>query len=247
MSEAATGAPGFEIRPIGSVPEYDACEEIQRRAWGYADIDVVPTNELISIAKAGGVVLGAFEGGGRLAGFCFGLVGRDHATGRAYHYSRMVGVDPERRGRGIAEALKLAQRAAVLEQGLDIMRWTYDPLEAANATLNLRKLGAEAVAYLRDLFGAGTTSPLHAGLGTDRVLVEWRLRAARRAPDASPGAPRIDVPPDIQALKRDAAAARAARERVRDAFEAALAAGFVAVDFRGGAYLFARRREPDHP
>jgi predicted GNAT superfamily acetyltransferase len=228
---------GLTIRRVATIAEYDACEEMQRRAWGYADIDVVPTNELVSAAKAGGLVLGAFEGGGRLAGFCFGLVGRDHATGRAYHYSRMVGVEPEMRGRGVAQALKLAQRDEVVAQGLDLMRWTFEPLAAENATLNIARLGAEAVAYVRDMYGDATTSPLHAGIGTDRLVVEWRLRAPRRP--ALADAPRVAIPRDLAALRKRPEEARRERARVRAELEAAFAAGLVAVEFRDGAYLLA--------
>src|SRR5205814_917580 len=102
---------GLTIRPIGSVAEYDACEDLQRRAFRYADLDVVPTNELISADASGGLVLGAFAEG-RAVGFCFGLSGRDHRRGEVYHYSRMVAVDPDFRGRGVAQALKRAQREA---------------------------------------------------------------------------------------------------------------------------------------
>jgi len=255
MTEVApplgTSAPPCAIRPVATIAEYDACEEIQRKAWGYQDIDVVPTNELLSVAKAGGLVLGAFaqaaaaaqgEPQERLIGFCFGLLGRDHATGRLYHFSRMVGVDPEARGRGIAQRLKHAQRDAVLAQGLDLMRWTFDPLQSLNASLNVARLGAEAVTYVRDMYGGATTSPLHA-LGTDRVIVEWRLRGPRLAPD--PRLPALPIPQDLAALKRtDLPRAQRERLRVRAAFEAALAEGQVAVDFdpaRG--YLFAHARD----
>jgi chorismate synthase len=230
-----------EIRPAETIAEYDACEEIQRRAWGYQDIDVVPTNELISAVRAGGVVLGAFLDDGRMAGFVFGIVGREQETGLVYHYSRMVGVDPEFRGKGIAQSLKMAQRGAVMEQGLDIMRWTFEPLEAGNAMLNLRKLGAEVVGYYQNLFGDVTTSPLHQGIGTDRLMVEWRLRGPRREVDTR--GPRIEIPTSIQDLKRNPSEAQRARARVRAEFEAALADGWIAVDFKDGAYGFARREQ----
>ncbi len=212
----------MEIRPIARIEEYRACEALQKRAFGYADIDVVPKNELISIAHAGGLVLGAFEGG-ELVGFVFGILGRDSATGALYHASRMVAVDPAHRRRGVAHALKLAQRDAALAQGLAEMRWTFDPLAAANAHLNLHRLGAVATAYLRDFFGP-TTSPLHAH-GTDRLLVRWRLDLPRR--EAPPGAERIPLP-------------RAPAE-ARGLFEDAFARGLEAVDFRENAYLLAPR------
>jgi len=217
------------IRPVSTIVEYDACEEIQRRAWGYRDIDVVPTNELISVERSGGLVLGAFLGA-RMVGFCFGLVGRDHASGLLYHSSRMVGVDPEFRGRGVAYALKLKQKAAVLAQGLDLIRWTFEPLEAANAILNLRKLGAEATGYVRDLYGTATTSPLHQGLGTDRLLVDWWLKRPRRTAEKG-SAIEIEIPRDVQALRSAPREAASWRQRTREAFERAFAAGYVAFDF----------------
>jgi predicted GNAT superfamily acetyltransferase len=207
--------PIMEIRDVAAIEEFRACEALQKAAFGYEDLDVVPKNELISIARSGGIVLGAFEGA-RLAGFVFGFLGRDGASGALYHSSRMVAVDPERRGRGIASALKMAQRERALAQGIAAMRWTFDPLAVANAHLNLRKLGAVATGYARDYYG-----PTRAGRPTDRLLVTWRLDRPRR--EAPPGAERIAVPAPI--------------EEVRARFEDAFARGLEALDFQEGAYL----------
>lgn len=213
------------IRPVASTAEFLACEEIQRRAFGYADRDIVPKNELISIARSGGLVLGAFEEGGEMLGFVFGFVGRDHRSGALYHSSRMVAVVPEARRRGLALALKYAQRDAVLAQGLREIRWTFDPLAAGNARLNLHKLGAVANGYVRDLYGP-SSSPLHAH-GTDRLTVTWVLDRPRRAAPAD--AERIALPAG--------APGNAARAALRERFEDAFARGLVAVDFVEGAYV----------
>lgn len=228
---AAAGPGAFACRELGAIRELEACEELQRRAFGYADIDVVGTNELRSIQKAGGLVLGAFvpsEPGP--VGFCFGLVGRDHHSGELYHASRMVAVLPAFRRSGIAQGLKLAQREAVLAQGLRRMRWTFDPLRLGNARLNLVRLGTWGRAYHRAFFGEATSSPLHLGIGTDRLEVEWDLArppGAHHSPAelaALPG--RVQLPLDVGFLQaeRPEQAVRW-RERVREGLEAAFARG----------------------
>ncbi len=212
-------APGFDfaVRPVEGGAEYKACEALQKRVWGYADLDVVPKNELISVAFSGGSVLGAFAGE-RMVGFCFGFVGLEVGPPRRlYLSSRMLAVDPGWRGRGVAVALKQAQRQATLERGIDLMRWTFDPFQAANAVLNLRKLGAEAYGYVRDFYGR-TTSPLHAA-GTDRLLVEWRLADEPRPVASGADDLAVLVPP------RETAD----RGAVRAAFEDAFARGYRAV------------------
>jgi predicted GNAT superfamily acetyltransferase len=195
-----------------------ACEEIERRAFGYADIDIVPKNELVAIMRSGGLVLGAFEGrgedeGAALVGFCFGFLGRD-AGGALYHSSRMVAVLPEWRRRGLAWRLKMAQREAVLAQGVGEIRWTFDPKNAANATFNLHKLGAVARGYVVDYYGR-----TREGKPTDRLEVTWRLER-----------PRIEAPPGGERIE-------SASVDLRERFERALARGLAAVDFAEGAYL----------
>lgn len=163
------------IRALGATEEFHACEELQRDAWNFAgDLDVVPLTQLVAAQKAGGIVLGGFDDGGGLLGFCYGFLGR-FPDGRLLHYSHMLAVAEKARGAGLGERLKWAQRAAALDQGLDLMAWTYDPLESLNGHFNFRKLGVVAVSYLPDLYGR-TSSALHRGMPTDRLLVEWRLR-----------------------------------------------------------------------
>ncbi len=140
------------------------------------DRDVVPAHQLLAAAAAGGVVLGAFAPGGTLIGFCYGFVGlRD---GRPLLYSHMAGVAEEWRGAGVGFLLKRAQREAALARGLERIVWTFDPLQAANAHFNLRKLGAEAHRYYVDYYGE-MPDELNRGIESDRLEVDWLLRAPR--------------------------------------------------------------------
>ena len=95
--------------------------------------------------------------------------------GRATQWSHMLGVAPEMRAAGLGRRLKLAQRQAALDMGLDLIEWTYDPLQAANAHLNFAKLGVVVEEYEENIYGE-SSSPLHRGTPTDRFVAEWRLR-----------------------------------------------------------------------
>lgn len=166
---------GAAIRPLDSHGDYGACVELQREVWGEHFSDVVPPTILMVSQRLGGVAAGAFDPDGRLLGFVFGMTGIRH--GEAVHWSDMLAVRPEARGGGLGKRLKLFQRERLLERGVRRMQWTYDPLVARNANLNLNGLGAVPVAYSVNLYG-DTGSALHAGLDTDRLVVEWRLDEA---------------------------------------------------------------------
>jgi predicted GNAT superfamily acetyltransferase len=175
---AAAPAPdtaGIEIRPLAGPHDHAACVALQREVWGADFQEVVPPTILWLANRIGGVAAGAFDGG-RLAGFVVGLTGVE--DGRLVHWSDMLAVAAGYRGRGLGRRLKEYQRALLLPRGVDIVYWTFDPLEGRNAHLNLARLGAIARSYVRDLYGPGT-SPLHAGVGTDRLVAEWWIRSDR--------------------------------------------------------------------
>jgi predicted GNAT superfamily acetyltransferase len=73
--------------------------------------------------------------------------------------------------------------------GVEVARWTFDPLVSKNAYLNLARLGARPVRYVRDYYGEGNDSELSAGIGTDRFVVEWRIAEERVARLAERGEP----------------------------------------------------------
>jgi predicted GNAT superfamily acetyltransferase len=170
--------PNPVIRRLVHTDEFHAAEDAQRVIWSMVgDTEVVPAHLLITAQKNGGLVLGAFDEEGAMVGFLFGFPGQAE-DGRLKHCSHMMGVHPEWRSRGLGYRLKRAQRGHVLRQGLDLITWTYDPLEGANAHLNLGKLGAISRTYLRDVYGR-MRDELNVGLPTDRFQVEWWIRSER--------------------------------------------------------------------
>ena len=223
------------IRPLDGHDELAACVELQRTTWGAGFAETVPPAILYVAQRTGGIASGAFAADGRLLGFVFGISGVE--DGRLIHWSDMLAVHPDARGLGLAIALKLHQRELLLARGIDLVYWTFDPLEARNAHINFRRLGVVVRRYMRDVYG-DTGSDLHAGIGTDRLLAEWHIasdhvrdRLAGRVIPAPANALRISVPLDIQALKAaDPDAARATRSFTRDAFEDYLGRGQVVVD-----------------
>lgn len=163
------------IRKLKSQEEYLAAEDVQRTVWHFPEREVIPLNELVVAQKNGGHVFGAFDRG-RMIAFCFGVPGfRD---GKMYHYSRMLGVLPEYQNRGLGRRMKLRQREFVLEQGLDLVRWTFDPLQGRNAHLNLEKLGCIVREYVVNIYGQ-SGSRFNRGLPTDRFVTEWWIRSRR--------------------------------------------------------------------
>jgi predicted GNAT superfamily acetyltransferase len=164
------------IQELTTIEQFHQCEELQRQAWHMPDAtDIVPLHLLITFRKSGGLVLGAFAEGGTMVGFLVGFLGFKSRDGQELkHCSHMMGVLEGWRGRGVGYRLKLAQRRYALAQGLDLVTWTYDPLESLNAALNIAKLGAVCRTYVRNLYGF-MTDVLNAGVPTDRFQVEWRI------------------------------------------------------------------------
>jgi len=169
----------YTLRRLESHDDYKACERLQAQAWGFTDgIDIIPLTNLVTAQKWGGLLLGAFTEAGELHGFCYGFLGRDPADGRLVHCSHMLAVDERARNAGLGARLKWAQRDYVREQGIDVIVWTYDPLESVNACLNFGKLGGLSDDYQVNLYGE-TTSKLHSGTATDRLTLKWMIDAPR--------------------------------------------------------------------
>lgn len=172
MSEAAGN---IEIRKIVSIPEMEACVELQQTVWQFRDLDIVPRRMFAVASAIGGQVMGAWAGA-KLIGYVLAIPGlRD---GQPYFHSHMLAVAPEYRNHGIGGMLKIAQREDALARGIELIEWTFDPLEIKNAFFNIEKLGAIVRRYTPDFYGA-STSPLHGNLPTDRLHAEWWLNSER--------------------------------------------------------------------
>lgn len=148
-----------------------ACVHLQEETWGCGFSDIVPGSILQVTAKMGGIVLGAFDPGGTMLGFVYGVTGI--RNGELAHWSHMLAVRRDARDLGIGRRLKLRQRRDLLAEGIATVYWTFDPLVARNAHLNLNRLGVKVSEYVPDMYCA-SDSDLHQ-LGTDRFVVSWDL------------------------------------------------------------------------
>lgn len=165
----------FSIRDLAGMDDMKQCEEIQKEVWGFIELDIVPAGLMAVMGHYGAVTAGAFVGE-RMAGFVCGFPG--HGEGEPFHHSHMLAVRPEFQGAGIGLALKWAQADRVLAQGIRRVNWTFDPLQARNANLNLNHLGCVSSVYRLNVYG-NSDSPLHGGLPTDRLEPDWRLDSER--------------------------------------------------------------------
>ena len=159
------------IQPLTTLQQFRQVEQLEAAIWGA--VDLVPVPILAVTVKRGAVLLGAYEGD-RLVGFVFSLAAFRKGEGASSpsHWSHMLGVDPRLRGSGLGAELKLAQRDAVSKLGIDLIEWTYDPLQSVNAHLNFSKLGVIVEEYVENIYGE-STSTLHGGLPTDRFICQW--------------------------------------------------------------------------
>ncbi len=173
------------IRPINTVEHCQYFQALERRVWSSEDMDIMPIHVLITVAKNGGIMLGAYSNDGppELGGMVGMTIGW-HGVGTNQRgqpqiklCSHMAGVLPEWQGRRVGLQLKLAQREAILAQGVtDWITWTYDPLYRANAVFNIHRLGATSHTYYPNHYGE-MTDALNAGAPSDRCQVDWDLNS----------------------------------------------------------------------
>lgn len=175
------------ISPITTAEECQLIEQMHQQIWGSDPIEAPPTHMLITIAKEGGMALLARDETGQVIGFLYAFLALTE-EGRLKLASHELGVLPAYQNRGIGRRMKLAQRKLALERQIDLITWTFDPLQSKNARFNLHKLGAVGNTYIRNLYGE-MRDDLNRGLLTDRFRVDWRLdnravaeRAAGRYP-----------------------------------------------------------------
>ena len=176
----------FRFEDLTTFPQFQQVERLEADIWG--PIDLVPVPIMAVTVRRGAVLIGAYDGE-RLAGFVYSFPalrpkdnredakapGREEYGTGASHWSHTLGVHPDYRGAGLGRALKLVQRKRVMELGLDLIEWTYDPLQTLNANLNIVTLGAVVEEYEENVYGE-SASPLHGGLPTDRFVCQWWIR-----------------------------------------------------------------------
>jgi predicted GNAT superfamily acetyltransferase len=163
------------IRPLTTFDDCRRVALLERDVWGYTDAeDIVPPAVLIVSIKRGGILLGAFDAAGEMKGFVYSIPGVK--DGALTQWSHMLGVTAEARNTGLGLRLKLAQRERAIEMGVELIEWTFDPLQVLNAHLNFARLGVVVEEYEENIYGE-SSSPLHRGSPTDRLVAQWRLTA----------------------------------------------------------------------
>ena len=168
-------ADSIVIRRCQGLDELKACIALQKEVWNFSDADLVPLRMFVVAEKVGGQVMGAFHGA-EMVGFALSVPGT--RSGHVYLHSHMLAVRKEHRNSGLGRRLKLLQREDALARGIELIEWTFDPLEIKNAYLNIEKLGAIARRYNINQYGI-TSSPLQGGLPSDRLIAEWWLSSTR--------------------------------------------------------------------
>lgn len=164
------------IRKLSVKDEFIKLIDIQRVVWKHPDLDLTPVHQFCISTFMGGLVLGAFVEE-ELAGFVYSFPAI--FKGKFCHHSHLLAVLPQFQGYGLGKKLKWAQRREVLKLGLDLITWTYDPMQSRNANLNFHTLGVICRNYLPDFYGETPQLGLGPGIPTDRLLVEWPIKSAR--------------------------------------------------------------------
>ena len=241
--------PEIEIRALESQDDFRGAVQLQKSIWGFEDVDLLPARLFVVATKIGGHAFGAFHGA-RMVAFCLSIPGLK-TGGQYYLHSHMLGVAPEYRNYGIGRRLKLQQREEALGRALDLMEWTFDPLELKNASFNIERLGAVIRRYVRNQYGK-TSSQLHGGLPTDRCTAEWWLRSDRvthaiaglafSKPEIEA---KVTLPADIEQLRRNQPRrVREIQAALSDRFEELFSRNLAVVGFErspaSGAYCFGR-------
>ena len=265
-AEDAARAAGVQLRPLTTIEDADRILDVMIATWG--NHQLLPREMIRALGHSGNTPYGAFDGD-ELIGYVLGWAGIEPQDGLHVH-SHMLATLPDRRHRGVGLALKMAQRAQCLEQGISLVRWTFDPLLSRNAYFNLTKLGAVADRFLPNFYGE-MTDTLNAGERSDRLMVRWDLERepteplaaggveilgcggddpAMPLPSTTPshevgdGATLIRIPREYHDLReRDRALAQAWREATSEAFTACFDAGLVATGFTADStYVLTRER-----
>ena len=163
------------LRRCHSIEDFRACVALQKEVWNFTDAELVPLRMFVVADKVGGQVMGAFEGTD-MVGFALSVPGT--RSGHVYLHSHMLAVRKDHRNGGLGRRMKMMQREDAMARGIDLIEWTFDPLEIKNAYLNIEKLGAVVRRYNINQYGI-TSSPLQGGLPSDRLIAEWWLRSKR--------------------------------------------------------------------
>ena len=236
----------MEIERVFDPDEIKKVIPVIRSAWGMNNMEQLVKDIIAAMRFHGGLVLVAKEDKD-VIGMQFSFVGQRH--GLSYLYSHMTGVLNEKKYSGVGLRLKLLQKEWAIENGFDLIAWTYDPLMSLNANFNVHKLGAISRTYLRNFYGE-MEDALNIGIPTDRLVAEWwikRVNKIKTTPKATlelrddtdallledlPESIAFKIPSDFISIKKsDHDLAMNIRLITRKRLEKLFELGFIIIDF----------------
>ncbi len=242
-----------EIHQLSKLSEFAEVVRLQRDIWGFDDLELLPLRLFVVASKIGGQVLGAFDAG-KMVAFCLCIPGLKPG-GTYYLYSHMLGVLPAFRNTGLGRKMKLEQRSYAIAAGISLIEWTFDPLELKNAFFNIERLGAVVHRYVHNQYGT-TSSHLHGGLPTDRLVAEWWIQSRRVETLVAEGsfdrprvAARISLSNNIAEIRsRQPKIARQLQRDIAGQFDTCFRSGLAVIGFErddlAGTYLLGEWQSP---
>ncbi len=230
----------IQIRKLSEHREFVEAVALQKTIWGFAEVDLLPVRLFVVASKIGGHTFGAFDGD-RMVAFCLAIPGLKPG-GETYLHSHMLGVLDGYRDLGLGRKLKLTQREDAIANGVQLIEWTFDPLELKNAFFNIERLGAVIRRFVFNQYGA-TSSLLQASLPTDRATAEWYLSGPRVEATLSGEqfarpeiVERVAVPANIGEIKaQNPAQAREIQAAVSGRLDTLLSSGLAVAGFERSA------------
>ena len=222
----------INIRPLTSLADQELGRMIFDHTWAMDTGTEITPNLLQAMIHSGAYLSGAF-----IDGHCVGAAFAFPATtGGPHLHSHMTAVIDKFRDKGIGYSLKVDQYKWAKQNNYKEITWTFDPLVARNAKLNILKLGVDISAYYPNFYG-DMPDELNAGDESDRVMASLKIvgdlptpRTVISAPEKS--AVLIAIPTDIVAIRgKDLAENLRWRREVRDEFVGVLARGGKVVGF----------------
>ena len=231
----------IEIREVTEVEELAECVYLQKAVFASPDLEISPVRHLIVNRYAGGFTLGAFADG-KLVGFVL-TIPMFRSKERAF-YSHMAAVAAEFQNYGIGAKLKWAQRTRSLQEGINYIKWTFQPVQSRNAFFNLERLGATIKTYAPNFYGTDYSTSAQQneviGLDSDRLFADWQLDSPKvialskgeTFEEKSESVSHVEIPNNWNDfVKNNPTKAIETQARIKQEFQTAFAEGLICKGF----------------
>jgi len=222
----------IQVRRLETLTDQTLGRQIFDQTWAMDSGTEITPNLLQAIVHSGAYLSGAF-----IDEKCVGAAFAFPATTEGLHlHSHMTAVLVKYRDKGIGYSLKIDQWNWAKKNNYKEITWTFDPLVARNAKLNLIKLGVDISAYYPNFYG-DMPDALNAGDESDRVMASWKVagdqpvaKSVITNPDKADTL--IKIPEDIVAIRsEDISENLKWRHKVREEFMRAFEKGGKVVGF----------------